>query len=96
MRFFAGRVTLDHIEAIKRKKTYKYYKGNQREALFLINGRLEGREISTTTEILSKEWILELIKQGIKMEKIFKKPQDIEWGIYNNELYTLQSRPITI
>lgn len=32
---------------------------------------------------------------GLKIEKIFNYPQDIEWAFQNDLLYTLQSRPIT-
>ena len=32
---------------------------------------------------------------GKQVAEHFRSPQDIEWAIYNNELYLLQSRPIT-
>lgn len=39
--------------------------------------------------------IKELAEIGIKIEKIFKAPQDIEWTIKNNEIFILQTRNIT-
>jgi rifampicin phosphotransferase len=32
---------------------------------------------------------------GLKIQKIFNYPQDIEWAFQNDILYALQSRPIT-
>lgn len=37
-----------------------------------------------------------LILAGIKIEKIFGCPQDIEWGINGKDLYIFQSRPVLI
>ncbi len=44
---------------------------------------------------LKGEQIIELAKLCIKIEKHYKKPQDIEWAMANNKLYIVQSRPIT-
>lgn len=37
----------------------------------------------------------ELVRVGREIEELFKSPQDIEWAFADNELYILQSRPIT-
>ena len=39
--------------------------------------------------------IVELAKLSAKIEKHYKKPQDIEWAMVKNKLYIVQSRPIT-
>ncbi len=45
---------------------------------------------------LSDNKIIELAKIGVKTEEHYKgKPQDTEWAMENNELYLVQSRPIT-
>lgn len=44
---------------------------------------------------LTKEQIKELVELGIKIEKHFGSPQDIEWAIEGEKVYILQSRPIT-
>ncbi|TKJ16546.1 MAG: hypothetical protein CEE43_19740 [Promethearchaeota archaeon Loki_b32] len=44
---------------------------------------------------LNKSKLLKLYNLGLKLEKHFKYPQDIEWAIENDKIYTLQSRPIT-
>ncbi|MFQ6119045.1 MAG: PEP/pyruvate-binding domain-containing protein [Methanosarcinales archaeon] len=36
-----------------------------------------------------------ITKICLKLEKIFNRPQDIEWCIYDNRLWILQSRSIT-
>ncbi len=44
---------------------------------------------------LSGRQIVELAKLSQKIERHYKKPQDIEWALKNNKFYILQSRPIT-
>ncbi len=44
---------------------------------------------------LNKENIKKLHFLGLKLEKELTLPQDIEWAIENDEVYVLQSRPIT-
>ncbi len=44
---------------------------------------------------LNESQLLKLYNLGLKLEKHFKYPQDIEWAIENDKIYTLQSRPIT-
>ena len=44
---------------------------------------------------LSTTEINQLSAIGIAISKIKSSPQDIEWTIHNNEVYLLQSRPIT-
>ena len=36
-----------------------------------------------------------LVKICLKIEKLFKYPQDIEWAIAKGRIYIFQSRPIT-
>jgi pyruvate,water dikinase len=44
---------------------------------------------------LNSSQLKQLHSLGLKLEELFNNPQDIEWAIENNTLYTLQSRPIT-
>jgi len=39
--------------------------------------------------------IVELAKIGIAIQKHYYYPQDIEWALQNNQLYIVQTRPIT-
>lgn len=47
------------------------------------------------SNLLSFKLINLLAWQVVKLEKLYKKPVDIEWAIYQNRLYFLQIRPIT-
>jgi len=44
---------------------------------------------------LTQKQIKELAKLCLKIEKHYKKPQDIEWALEKNKFYITQSRPIT-
>ena len=46
-------------------------------------------------EALTDDQILQLEKIGRKIGAYFGKPQDIEWCLYENKFYIVQSRPIT-
>ncbi len=44
---------------------------------------------------LEDKKIIELADICLKIEKHYKKPQDIEWALEDGKLYITQSRPIT-
>lgn len=46
-------------------------------------------------QTLTDKEILKLEEMGRKIEAFFTSPQDIEWCLFNNEFYFVQSRPIT-
>ncbi|ATW26653.1 phosphoenolpyruvate synthase [Candidatus Formimonas warabiya] len=46
-------------------------------------------------QTLTDEQILELEKTGRRIEAYFSRPQDIEWCLYENKFFIVQSRPIT-
>lgn len=59
--------------------------------------RDEIRELSNKCGIaLSDLGIRNLVNYFLKIEKIWNRPIDIEWGIYNKTLYILQARPIVV
>jgi phosphoenolpyruvate synthase/pyruvate phosphate dikinase len=61
-------------------------------------GGTEKREIEPdqqTSQALTDEQILELEVIGRRIEKHFGRPQDIEWGLLEDEFYIVQTRPIT-
>jgi pyruvate,water dikinase len=64
----------------------------------LEEGGTEKREIEVgrqNVQALKDPLILQLEQTGRKIEKYFGCPQDIEWCIYEDKIYILQSRPIT-
>ncbi|RLI92286.1 MAG: hypothetical protein DRO65_00225 [Candidatus Altiarchaeales archaeon] len=64
---------------------------------------LESREVKIVDikeelakkQALSDDKVKEIAQASLKIEEIFKSPQDIEWCISDNKLWLLQSRAIT-
>jgi len=52
-------------------------------------------EFVENEQVLEQTEIEQIVAEGKKIEKLFGKPQDIEFCLYKNELVILQSRPIT-
>ncbi|WP_336022213.1 phosphoenolpyruvate synthase [Halobellus salinisoli] len=48
-----------------------------------------------SARVLSDEEIGELVEIGRRVEEHYGTPQDVEWAIYDGDVYMLQSRPIT-
>ncbi|WP_224269937.1 phosphoenolpyruvate synthase [Haloprofundus salinisoli] len=48
-----------------------------------------------TARVLSDDEIERLVELGCEVEEHYETPQDVEWAIYEGEVYMLQSRPIT-
>ena len=46
-------------------------------------------------QTLTDEQILRLARMGRTIEAYFSRPQDIEWCLYENKFFIVQSRPIT-
>ncbi|WP_326975425.1 phosphoenolpyruvate synthase [Caproicibacter sp. BJN0012] len=64
----------------------------------LEKGGTEERGIEPSQQniqTLNDQQILQLEKMGRKIEGYFGRPQDIEWCLYENTFYIVQSRPIT-
>lgn len=55
----------------------------------------EIEESAEARQALTDDEILQLAKLGAQIQKEYDFPQDIEWGLAENKLYILQSRPIT-
>ncbi|EMA61954.1 phosphoenolpyruvate synthase [Halorubrum lipolyticum] len=56
---------------------------------------LEVDDERRNARVLSDEEIGELVELGKRVEDHYGTPQDVEWAIYDGEIYMLQSRPIT-
>ena len=57
--------------------------------------QLDVDEERRNARVLSDEEIGELVVLGERVEAHYGTPQDVEWAIYDGEIYMLQSRPIT-
>lgn len=70
---------------------------NQKHMMVYDQGNklIEVAQDKQTQPILDPKMIIKLAEMGKKIESHYGSPQDIEWAVYNNELYITQSRPIT-
>ncbi|MBD3398412.1 phosphoenolpyruvate synthase [Candidatus Micrarchaeota archaeon] len=59
------------------------------------NAKAEIKDEKQDQQKISDEVIVELAKIGAKLEEHYDFPQDIEWAYANDEVYIVQSRPIT-
>ncbi len=57
--------------------------------------RVELQGEQRVRRVLDDTELLELARMGLRIEKHYGTPQDIEWGFAGGKLYCLQSRPIT-
>jgi phosphoenolpyruvate synthase/pyruvate phosphate dikinase len=81
-----GRIIAKKISA-KKLAVYALKEGGTKEK------RIDAEHQNRQT--LTDEQILELGKTGRRIEEYFGRPQDIEWCLYENEFFMVQSRPIT-
>jgi len=94
-----GEVTPDHYELAKESFTIINKEiGSQPKQLIL--SKSENREIPVAaayknTQKIPDSKLIELAKIGRNIENAYLFPQDIEWAMENDELYILQSRPVT-
>lgn len=94
-----GLVTPDHYEVEKKSMDILVKNVMYQEKLLKKVGT-ENREIKLSREVGSKQKITDRQIQGLtelgkKLEHHYYFPQDIEWAIADNELYIVQTRPIT-
>ena len=59
------------------------------------NVKAEIKDDAQEKQKLTDEQVLGFARLGKKIEEHYKFPQDIEWAVQKNELYIVQSRPIT-
>jgi len=52
-------------------------------------------EAAQAQQKLSDDEIIQLVKLGKQLEDHYQFPQDIEWAKENNEIYIVQTRPVT-
>ncbi len=94
----SGQITPDMYVVDKNKLEIKEKNVNEKEVgLFRDKeGNNVKKDIENPSEqVISDKEVIELSKLSIKIEKHYKKPQDIEWAIEDGKIYILQSRPIT-
>jgi pyruvate, water dikinase len=95
----SGKINPDSYEVDRELKIIKEEIGEKKIAI-TRNSSGETSEVKLTPErsnskVLTEGQIKQLANFAIKIEKHYKKPQDIEYAIENNEIFITQSRPIT-
>lgn len=87
--FVVDRETLEIVEKrLGNKNRMSICKGERIEVVEIKKELIE-------RQVIPDEKIHEIAKTCLEIEKIWGYPQDIEWCIYNNGTWLLQSRPIT-
>jgi pyruvate,water dikinase len=95
----SGQLTPDHFVLardgrVKRTKLspqpYKIVAGPEGGTREVALGPEEGEAAAVTEEQLAR-----LARVGLELEERLGGPQDIEWAIQDDELFVLQSRPVT-
>ncbi len=91
----SGELTPDQYLVDKKtgKITYKYVAKQTWQ--FTLNGNTPVSKKYQEMQKISNKLVLELAHIGMKIEKHYGRPQDIEWGIEDGRVYIVQSRPVT-
>lgn len=94
-----GSVTPDHFEVDKKsfklltkkavKQTKMLVRKNGVTKEYSVDRKLEDKQKITDKEII------EIARLGVKLEKHYYHPQDVEWAIEKEKVYIVQTRPIT-
>lgn len=93
--FLVDKVTMEILTRTVGKKQVEYV---------VVGDRVEEKEVAKARQgvlCLTDREVLELARVGKSLEKVFGKPQDIEWAIddspdVSKALYILQARPETV
>lgn len=95
----SGEVNSDHIRIDRQTgEMVQYEIGDKAKALVIGAGGLQTIDTPSdqrTDRVLSASQIQRLTTMGGRVERLFDRPQDIEWALVGNEFVLLQSRPIT-
>lgn len=93
-----GKVTPDHYE-VDKKNFLILKKEIKNQTVKLIKSNIENKEVKVGKEgkkqKLTDEEIIKVALLVADIEKHYYFPQDIEWAIENENVYIVQSRPIT-
>ncbi len=94
----SGRITPDRYIVSQEMKIIEKKISNKKIAItFSEKGNVEVRlpEKLSNTQVLKEEEIFKLGRISMKLEEHYKKPQDIEFAVENDQIYIVQTRAIT-
>lgn len=95
----SGMISPDHYEISKDYELVEKRISNKKIAMTRNSGG-ENKVVNLSEEkahsqVLSETEIKKLAKYSIKLEEHYKKPQDIEFAIDSEDIFIVQTRPIT-
>lgn len=72
--------------------------GEKKEKILLSKDGVKTNELSDSESkklSISYNIAMKLAKIGLHLESVFESAQDVEWAVVDEQIYVLQSRPIT-
>lgn len=96
-RYVVDTKSLDIISRDVSKQTVQLTKVGSlnKQSLLLRNKQTRVPKSSQTKRKLTDKQIIELTKLGKKIHQHYFFPQDIEWVLFKNKFYIVQTRPVT-
>jgi pyruvate, water dikinase len=96
----SGAITPDHFKVDRETYEVLYRFKAPKSIMIQSCGNLGIETVSISADmacnpVLSDDEVIRLVQIGNIVEEYFGFPQDIEWGIETDNIYILQSRPIT-
>lgn len=94
-----GAVTPDHYEVNKKTLSISSKSISQQQVMLIKkDGTSKEVKVNSTTgkkQKISDDDIMKVAKVGLKLEKHYYFPQDVEWAIEKGSVYIVQTRPVT-
>jgi len=96
-----GRVSPDHIRVGERDELISYAVSDKQFQVSSEPGNHDAHRLQEVPRhkrevpVLNTEEALKIANIAQQLETLFEEPQDVEWAYVEQELYLLQSRPIT-
>ncbi len=95
----SGRITPDHYIISKDLEILNKKIANKKVAITRDSGGnkeiVKLREEKSKHQVLKDDEIIKLSEIAKQLEEHYQKPQDIEFAIENNEIFIVQTRPVT-
>lgn len=91
----SGEVTPDQFIIDKKTVKIKSKHLSKQTWQLTLHGKTPISKAFQEKQKMSDAFVRKLSKIGINIEEHYGRPQDIEWGMENNKLYIVQSRPVT-
>jgi len=93
----SGQVQPDHylVDGFSEKVISKSPSKDPRGLFTKPEGGVRIERSLRTKPLLDDSTVLALAKLGVEIQVLYGSPQDIEWAVFDGQLYILQARPVT-